>query len=110
MRALDVVVHASTQPEPFGLVIAEGMACGRAVIVSDGGGAAELVTVGENALSHPPGDADSLAGCIMRLATNSGLRRRLGQGGRSTAEHRFDRARLATELVPLYRDVAAARN
>src|SRR5437762_225950 len=31
MRALDVVVHASTQPEPFGLVIAEGMASGRAV-------------------------------------------------------------------------------
>ena len=30
MRALDVVVHASTMPEPFGLVIAEAMACGRA--------------------------------------------------------------------------------
>ena len=29
MRALDVVVHASTQPEPFGLVIAEAMAGGR---------------------------------------------------------------------------------
>ena len=29
-RALDVVVHASTAPEPFGLVIAEAMACGRA--------------------------------------------------------------------------------
>ena len=36
MRALDVVVHASTQPEPFGLVIAEAMACGRAVVVSRG--------------------------------------------------------------------------
>src|SRR3984885_7689934 len=29
IRALDVLVHASTQPEPFGRVIAEGMACGR---------------------------------------------------------------------------------
>ena len=29
-RALHVVVHASTAPEPFGLVIAEAMACGRA--------------------------------------------------------------------------------
>ncbi|HUR53224.1 MAG TPA: glycosyltransferase, partial [Gemmataceae bacterium] len=27
-RALDVVVHASTQPEPFGLTITEAMACG----------------------------------------------------------------------------------
>ena len=29
MRALDVAVHASTEPEPFGLVIAEAMACRR---------------------------------------------------------------------------------
>ena len=34
IRALDVVVHASTEPEPFGLAIAEGLACGRAVVVS----------------------------------------------------------------------------
>ena len=55
MRALDVVVHASTQPEPFGLVIAEAMACGRAVVVSSGGGAAEIVTPGEDALVHEVG-------------------------------------------------------
>ncbi len=110
MRALDIVVHASTRPEPFGLVIAEGMASGRAVIASEGGGAAELITIGRDALSHSPGDADSLADCITRLTTNSGLRRRLGLRGRNTAERRFDRARLATELIPHYRDLAASRN
>src|SRR5207253_2042316 len=31
-RALDVVVHASTQPEPFGLTVIEAMGCGRPVI------------------------------------------------------------------------------
>src|SRR5262249_52926653 len=41
-RALDIVVHASTRPEPFGLTIAEAMACGRAVVVTRSGGAAEL--------------------------------------------------------------------
>ena len=34
IRGLDVLVHASTEPEPFGLAIAEGMACGRAVVVN----------------------------------------------------------------------------
>jgi glycosyltransferase involved in cell wall biosynthesis len=105
MRALDIVVHASTQPEPFGLVIAEGMACGRAVIVSEAGGAAELITAGADALGHPPGDVNLLAGCITRLATDAGLRARLGRAGRHTAEQRFARARLATELIPLYRSV-----
>src|SRR5205085_8086358 len=45
-RALDVVVHASTRPEPFGLTVVEAMACGRPVIVSRAGGAAELFTPG----------------------------------------------------------------
>jgi glycosyltransferase involved in cell wall biosynthesis len=110
MRALDIVVHASTQPEPFGLVIVEGMACGRAVIASDGGGVTELITAETDALSHPPGDAQTLADCIARLATDSLLRTKLGKAGRITAEHRFDRARLANQLIPLYRSVAATRN
>ena len=55
MRALDVVVHASTSPEPFGLVIAEAMACGRALVTSATGGAAELVRPGEDAVTHRAG-------------------------------------------------------
>lgn len=110
MRWLDIVVHASTHPEPFGRVIAEAMACGRAAIVSEAGGAAELITAGENALGHPPGDADVLAECIERLVVDPELRTALGRAGRVTAEIRFDRARLALELIPLYRGAVAARN
>ena len=77
MRALDIVVHASTEPEPFGLVIVEAMACGRAVIASDAGGAAELFETGVNALGHAPGDAAQLAERIAQLATDF-LRRTLG--------------------------------
>lgn len=102
MRALDIIVHASTQPEPFGLVIAEAMACGRAVVVSEAGGATELFETDVNALGHPPGDASRLAERLTLLATDAGLRARLGAAGRATAERRFDRARLATELMPLY--------
>jgi glycosyltransferase involved in cell wall biosynthesis len=105
MRALDIIIHASTQPEPFGLVIAEGMACGRAVIASHTGGASELIDAEVNGLAHPPGDAEKLAERITELATNPQLRSRLGTAGRATAEQRFDRTRLATELIPIYRKV-----
>ncbi|HKR00437.1 MAG TPA: glycosyltransferase [Pyrinomonadaceae bacterium] len=110
MRALDVVVHASTQPEPFGLVIAEGMACGKAVITSCAGGASELVEDEVNALTHHPGDADELAHHIAKLATDSGLRARLGAAGRVTAERRFNRSRLARELIPIYRQAVSPLN
>ena len=105
MRSLDILVHASTQPEPFGLVIVEGMACGRAVIVSEAGGAMELIEAGINALGHPPGDAVRLSERLTELATDPGLRARLGKAGRATAEQRFNRTRLAGELIPIYNRV-----
>ena len=106
IRALDIVVHASTEPEPFGLVIAEAMACGRAVIASQAGGAAELIEDETNALAHSPGDSRVLADCIKRLALDANLRERLGHAGRRTAQARFDHRRLATEMIPIYRAVA----
>ncbi|HEV2736403.1 MAG TPA: glycosyltransferase family 4 protein, partial [Longimicrobiaceae bacterium] len=108
MRALDVVVHASTEPEPFGLVIVEALACGRALVASQAGGAAELFAPGETALGHPPGDAERLAAAIAALAADPELRARLGSAGRREMVRSFDRARLAVELVPIYRGVAAA--
>ena len=64
LRALDVVVHASTRPEPFGRVIVEAMACGRAVVAVPAGGAAELFDDGVSALGCPPGDPAALARAI----------------------------------------------
>ena len=109
LRALDVVVHASTLPEPFGLVIAEAMACGRAVVVSRAGGAAELVSHDVDALAHTPGDARELAIRIAALATDASLRARIGAAGRATAERAFDHTRLAREIVPVYRDAVSCQ-
>jgi glycosyltransferase involved in cell wall biosynthesis len=105
MRSLDIVVHASTQPEPFGLVIAEAMACGRAVIASAGGGAAEIIENGIDALAHPPGDAPALARLISQLADDPALRQQLGRAAARASARRFAQARLAADLVPIYRAI-----
>ena len=102
IRALDIVVHASTDPEPFGLVIAEAMACSKAVVASDSGGAAELVASGIDALVHAPGDTRMLAGRIEELVSDPALRQRLGHAARATAERCFARRRLASEFIPVY--------
>jgi glycosyltransferase involved in cell wall biosynthesis len=108
IRALDIVVHASTQPEPFGLAIAEGMACGKPVIVSAAGGAIEIVAPGVDALTHPPGDVDALADCILQLANDCGLRNRIGGAARASAERQFSRERVVAEMLPIYQGVARA--
>jgi glycosyltransferase involved in cell wall biosynthesis len=106
MRALDIVVHASMQPEPFGLVIAEAMACGRAVIASAAGGAGELIEDGIDALAHRPGDAPGLARLIEQLAGDRAMRQRLGQAAATASARRFTHARLAADLLPIYRTLS----
>jgi glycosyltransferase involved in cell wall biosynthesis len=108
MRALDIVVHASTQPEPFGLSIVEAMACGKPVIASRAGGAAEIVEASGATLFHRPGDAADLANQITQLAGDSARRQCLGRAGRAAAERLFARPRLAQELIPIYERVASA--
>jgi glycosyltransferase involved in cell wall biosynthesis len=101
-KALDVVVHASTRPEPFGLMIVEAMASGKPVIVTRAGGAAELFSDGVDAIGFPLGDEAALAAAIERLAGDSDLRRQLGENARQTARTRFDRARLGLQLLEAY--------
>jgi glycosyltransferase involved in cell wall biosynthesis len=102
LRSLDVVVHASTRPEPFGRVIVEGMACGRAVVAMNEGGAAELFQDGVDALGCPPRDPSALAERLAQLVADPGLRGRLGHAGRDAILERFDRAGLADSWAALY--------
>ena len=104
IRSLDIVVHASTQPEPFGMVIVEGMACAKPVIVSRAGGATELFEEERTALGYPPGDATALARQIERLVADESFRARLGQAARAAALLAFPGCRLARELANLYRE------
>jgi glycosyltransferase involved in cell wall biosynthesis len=105
LRALDIVVHASTQPEPFGLAIAEAMACGRATIVSGAGGAAEIVEAERDALTHTPGDERALADAIGRLVDDLPLRRRLGDAARASALARFDAMAFGRSFASVYESV-----
>lgn len=100
-RGLDVAVHASTKPEPFGRTIIEAMACARPVIVARAGGAAELFDDGANALGVEPGSAAKLADAMIRML-DPGLRARLGHSAREHALANFGRERLAAELLSVY--------
>jgi glycosyltransferase involved in cell wall biosynthesis len=106
-RALDVAVHASTRPEPFGRTIAEAMSCGRALVIAREGGAAELVTDGVDALAVVPREPDLLAEALLSLAKDPGLRARLGAAARVTAAARYSRGRIGPEILTAYTRIRA---
>jgi glycosyltransferase involved in cell wall biosynthesis len=102
LRGLDIVVHASTSPEPFGLVIAEAMAAGRPLVTSALGGAAELVRPGIDALTWDAADPLSLARAIDQLAADATGRAALGARAREAAIVKFSPARMTEEVVAAY--------
>ena len=61
MRAVDAVVHPSTEPEPFGRTLVEAMLARRPVIAADAGAIPEILDGGRYGLLFPPGDHAALA-------------------------------------------------
>ena len=108
LRSLDVVVHASTSPEPFGLVIAEAMAAGRAVLVSDAGGVAEFVSPEHNALTYQSGNPAAMAAGIARLLESPALRSTLGTSAHESARQQFHPDRVCQQILDVYAPFAQA--
>ena len=101
LAALDVLVCPSLH-EPFGMVVIEGMAAGRAVLASDSGGPVEILRHGETGLLFPTGDPQALAQALVRLLDAPLVRQQLGQAARQAVALRFHRARYAADMHALY--------
>ena len=109
LARLDVLVHASTVPEPLGQVVLEGMAAGLPVVAADAGGPAEIIHDGVDGLLYPAGDEAELAERLRRLADDRQLRSRLGREGRKTAAE-FSPERVADQVAGVYRAVIEPRS
>lgn len=84
-NGLDIVLSASTSPEPLGTVVIEAMTMARPLIAPNHGGAVEMVEHDKTGLLFKAGDAPDLAESILRVYRDPGLGRRLGQAARAHA-------------------------
>lgn len=89
MKVCDIVVHTSTEPEPFGRVIVEGQLAQKPVIASAEGGALELITDGKTGLLFPPQDVLALRQLIKRLINDRTLAQSIAQQGYDSAKNNF---------------------
>ncbi len=105
MSALDVLVHTSVRPEPFGLVLVEAMAAGKPVIASRQGGVPEVVDDGTTGILADPGDWRSVSAAMLDLMSDGRRARALGAAGRARAEALFDVRAYARRIEALYDDV-----
>ncbi|PKM12930.1 MAG: glycosyltransferase family 1 protein [Gammaproteobacteria bacterium HGW-Gammaproteobacteria-3] len=101
-NGLDVVVSASTSPEPLGTVVIEALAMGRPLIGPHHGGAAEMMQHDKTGLLFTPKDAASLAEQIEKYYNNAQLRNTLGNNARQHALRTFAVSTHAEKIQTVY--------
>jgi glycosyltransferase involved in cell wall biosynthesis len=105
MQAVDVVVHTSISPEPFGRVVVEGMLARRPVVATAMGGVLEIIDDGIDGVLVPPGDPAALAAAIRALAADPARAQRLAATGYEKARKRFALATMRRRVGEVLEDL-----
>jgi hypothetical protein len=86
----------------------EVLACGRPILASLEGEAAEILRASGAALVVPPEDVDALAKALAKLAGDPALRSELASRGRPYVAEHYDRRQLASRYVEVLETVVRA--
>lgn len=97
-RAADIYVNP-TLDEGFGIAVVEAMLSGIPVVLSDRGAHPELITPDQTGFLYQGGDSHALASRLRLLIHDPTLRRRIGDAGRSHAQHRFSPHSYSTQYL-----------
>lgn len=104
LAAADVVVHSSTRPDPFPLVVLEAMMQARVVAAFDRGGPAEAIDQSTGRLVAPD-DVGALAEAVTGLLSDPGQRESLGNAARMRALERFSVDAMVRRVEAMYEAV-----
>lgn len=81
INALDIQVHASIDPEPFGRVLLEAMALSKPLVASNGGAVPEIVVHEHTGLLFEPGNSAALAAALRTLLADRPRAAAMGAAG-----------------------------
>ncbi len=110
IAASDLLVHASTVPEPFGQVIIQAMAEGKPVVATRGGGVLEIVEEGKTGLLVPMKDVDAMAKAICEILANPARAAAMGRAGQQRFEEKFTIEKTVEEMRGVYAAVGGGTN
>ncbi|MGH9030604.1 MAG: glycosyltransferase family 4 protein [Acidimicrobiia bacterium] len=106
--AMDLYVLASHR-EGYPRSAMEAAAMGVPVVATDIRGSRDVVDDGATGVLVPPRNAGALATTVTSLATDAGLRRRMGEAGLRKARAQFDQQRVVDLTLGVYERLLRAR-
>jgi glycosyltransferase involved in cell wall biosynthesis len=98
----DIVCQLSEWEELFGWMIAEAMAYGKPVVATRVGGIPELVQDGITGFLVERGDTTAASAALSQLASDTDLRKKMGDAGTLLVKEKFDLKRNVSQLLQLY--------
>ena len=104
-RALDILVLASVEAEPFGLVVLEAMSTGKPVIATAHGGPLEIIEDGRSGDLVPPGDTVAMADAIVALVQDPARRARVGALARERVLSHYTAEQYVGGVEAIYREL-----
>jgi glycosyltransferase involved in cell wall biosynthesis len=87
---LNILIHTSTAPEPFGRVILEGMVLSKPVIATAHGGPVEIIEDGISGFLVPPSDPKALSEEIEYILSNSDIWQKMGENAKKRVKTNFN--------------------
>lgn len=102
VNMMSVVIHASIEPEPFGMVVLEAMALRKPVVGSAAGGVIEMVVEGVTGYTFPPGDPGVLATRVLELIEAPEKARAMGEAGYRRVVQDFPLDRYVSDIEAEY--------
>jgi len=102
MQLMDVIVHASIKPEPFGMVLIEGMAMGKPIVATKMGGPLDIVIDGQTGFLVEPGDIKNMANSVLRILAEKPLAETMGRDGLDRVTALFTKERYARQVEKVY--------
>jgi glycosyltransferase involved in cell wall biosynthesis len=106
---MDVVLHSSVTPEPFGRVLIEAMALGKPLVAPREGGPLVIVVDGETGLLVTPRDPHALADAVVALLDDPARRTAMGEAGRARVDAVFDIRHHVHHMERLFDELIADR-
>ena len=102
LSSLDVLIHTSVKPEPFGRVLIEAMAVGTPVVAARGGGTPEIITDGVTGKLVPPGNLPGYLEALTKALGTAGPA--WATAARTEVARRFSLDRVVSDFDRVLRD------
>ncbi len=102
LALMDIIVHTSITPEPFGMGIIEGMATGKPIVATKSGGPVDIVDNYRSGILVEMGVVQEIADAILVLLRDEKAREKMGAEGLRRVKKYFTKEKHAQLIDAVY--------